>query len=88
MFMFTFTLIKSIAMTTVVVALFTGESAVEVSLAGPLARREIRAGNLHVLKTSFDNDQFQMEVEGRPDIHYEIRALDALGRVTTPRPAK
>lgn len=29
--------------------------------------------NLHVLKTSYENDQFQMQVEGRPDIQYEIR---------------
>jgi len=29
--------------------------------------------NLHVLRTSYENDQFQMQVEGRPDIQYEIR---------------
>ncbi len=29
--------------------------------------------NLHVLKTSYKNGQFQMQVEGRPDLEYEIR---------------
>ena len=29
--------------------------------------------NLHVLKTSYHNGQFQMIVEGRPDLKYEIR---------------
>jgi Glycosyl-hydrolase family 116, catalytic region len=29
--------------------------------------------NLHVLKTSYKNGQFQMQVEGRPDLQYEIR---------------
>jgi hypothetical protein len=29
--------------------------------------------NLHVLKTAYENDQFQMQVEGRPGIEYEIR---------------
>jgi hypothetical protein len=43
--------------------------------------------NLHVLKTSFENDQFQMHVEGRPDIQYEIR-LWTPWRVATASSAK
>ncbi len=43
--------------------------------------------NLHVLKTSFENDQFQMQVEGRPDIQYEIR-LWTPWRVATASSAK
>jgi hypothetical protein len=43
--------------------------------------------NLHVLKTSFDNDQLQMQVEGRPDIQYEIR-LWTPWRVATASSAK
>ena len=29
--------------------------------------------NLHVLKTSYENGVFQMVVEGRPELKYEIR---------------
>jgi len=43
--------------------------------------------NLHVLKTSFENDQFKMQVEGRPDIQYEIR-LWTPWRVATATSAK
>lgn len=43
--------------------------------------------NLHVLKTAYENGQFQMQVEGRPDIQYEIR-LWTPRRVTVGTSAK
>jgi len=56
---------------TTIEVLYRGGIAVDVPWQ-PLLEGDV-SKNLHVLKSFYQNGQFQMVLEGRPDLEYEVR---------------
>jgi glycogen debranching enzyme len=76
--------LKSVAKTSIEV-FYSGGIGVDVRWQ-PILEGD-RSRNLHVLKSAYHNGQFEMVVEGRPDLEYEIRLWTPL-RITAATSAR